>query len=141
MRLKPVAPFLGMQPNEDIVLGDLRLPKGTPIYLLTAHPAVQEKNFAQAAQLRPERWFAAEGSDEAAHNTKAFFPFGAGPRYCPGRHLAMLEIKMVAAMLCRNFDVIRAVGGPPVDEWFSVTMMPRNLFVTLRSRRAELKTS
>jgi cytochrome P450 len=137
MRLKPVAPFLGMEPGEDVELGGLHVPKGTPIYLLTAHPAVQEKNFALAAQLRPERWLTEEGDGDATHNPKAFFPFGAGPRYCPGRHLAMLEIKMVAAMLCRNFDVIGATEGPPVEEWFSVTMMPKNLFVTLRSRRTD----
>jgi len=137
MRLKPVAPFLGMEAGEDVELGGLYLPKGTPIYLLTAHPAVQEQNFAQAAQLRPERWLTEEGAAEAAHNPKVLAPFGAGPRYCPGRHLAMLEIKMVAAMLCKNFEVIGVCGGAPVEEWFSVTMMPRNLFVTLRSRRAD----
>jgi cytochrome P450 len=137
MRLKPVAPFLGMEPGEDVELGGLHIPKGTAMYLLTAHPAVQDKNFAEAAQLRPERWVAEEeGRGEAPHNTKAMAPFGAGPRYCPGRHLAMLEIKMVAAMLCKNFDVVRITDGPPVEEWFSVTMMPRNLLVTLRARRS-----
>ena len=46
------------------------------------------------------------------------------------------QIKMVAAMLCKNFDVVRVTDGPPVEEWFSVTMMPKNLLVTLRARRS-----
>ena len=32
-------------------------------------------------------------------------PFGAGPRVCPGRHLAMLEIKMALAILLGSFDI------------------------------------
>jgi cytochrome P450 len=42
------------------------------------------------------------------HNTKAFLYFGAGPRFCPGRYLASLEMKMVLATLSRNFSVAYA---------------------------------
>ena len=31
-------------------------------------------------------------------------PFGAGPRMCPGRYLALLEMKMAMAMLLGGFD-------------------------------------
>jgi hypothetical protein len=47
----------------------------------------------------------------------------------------MLEMKMVAAMLCRNFAIARAPGTPATEERFSFTMVPKNLFVTLRPRR------
>jgi hypothetical protein len=53
----------------------------------------------------------------------------------------MLEIKMAAAMLCRNFDVARAPDSPPPEEVFSFTMMPRNLFVSLRARHATPSTA
>ena len=56
MRLKPVAPFLALEPNEDTVIGDLRVPKGTSVYLLTAYPATSADNFADPASFRPERW-------------------------------------------------------------------------------------
>lgn len=135
MRLKPVAPFLALEPNADALIGDVRVPQGTAVYLLTAYPARQAEVFPEPDQFRPERWLGAERSADAAH-ASAFLPFGAGPRFCPGRHLAMLEIKIVAAMLCRNFDVAHAPDSPPTEEVFSFTMMPRNLFVTLH-RRAE----
>ena len=85
--------------------------------------------------LRPERWLDANTHSGNGHNSHAFLPFGAGPRFCPGRHLAMLEIKMVTAMLCHNFEVVRFPGAPPPEEVFSFTMMPKNLFVMLRERR------
>lgn len=134
MRLLPVAPVVALEPNEDTVIGDVRVPKGTGVYLLTAHAAAAEQNFADAKRFLPERWMDGADHERGAHNSKAFLPFGAGPRFCPGRHLAMLEIKMVAAMLCRNFFVARAPNSPPVEEMFSFTMMPRNLWVTLERR-------
>jgi cytochrome P450 len=135
MRLKPVAPFLAMEANRDTAIGDVGVPAGTTVFLVMTYPAAEEKNFHDPQAFRPERWLDAGSHAGAGHNTKAFMPFGGGPRYCPGRHLAMLEIKMVAAMLCRNFDIARAPGTPATEELFSFTMVPKNLFVTLRSRR------
>ena len=143
MRLLPVAPFLALEPNYDAVIGDVRVPKGTAVYLLTGHEAKSAAHFVDPQVFRPERWLEAAQRDNATgraqtescpHDTRAFLPFGAGPRFCPGRHLAMLEIKMVAAMLCRNFTVERAPDAPPVEEVFSFAMMPKNLFVVLRYR-------
>jgi cytochrome P450 len=135
MRLKPVAPFLAMQANRDTAVGDVDVPADTTVFLVMTHPTADEKNFHDPQAFQPERWLDTGGHGGAAHNTRAFMPFGGGPRYCPGRHLAMLEMKMVAAMLCRNFAIARAPGTPATEERFSFTMVPKNLFVTLRPRR------
>ena len=89
-----------------------------------------------AQAFSPERWLeAADRGDTGGHNAQAFAPFGGGARFCPGRHLAMLEIKLVAAMVCRNFEVIRVADSPPAEEVWGITMMPKNSWVTLRHRR------
>jgi cytochrome P450 len=63
-------------------------------------------------------------------------PFGAGPRICPGRNLALLEINLVTSMLFRNFEIsaIATEDGKPVEEWLSFTMSPSRLLVTLAPR-------
>jgi len=60
-------------------------------------------------------------------------PFGAGPRLCPGRYLAMLEMKMVAAMLLAGFDIEEVAtpdGGEP-REHLALTMSPVGLRLRL----------
>jgi cytochrome P450 len=38
--------------------------------------------------------------------TLAYFPFGAGPRACVGRRLALIEIKLAAVRLLQNFRIM-----------------------------------
>jgi cytochrome P450 len=62
-------------------------------------------------------------------------PFGAGPRLCPGRYLAMQEIKMAIAMLLGGFEVESVAtrdGGEPREQ-LSFTMAPTGLRMRLRS--------
>jgi cytochrome P450 len=136
MRLKPVAPILFLETNEDVTVGDVSIPKATPLMLLTLHPALQEAYFTAAAECKPERWLDTAPSPENAHNPKAFVPFGAGPRFCPGRNLALLEIKMVMAMLCSTFELSKPKREIEVTEIFSFTMMPENLSVIFNEHGA-----
>jgi cytochrome P450 len=135
MRVLPVAPLQAIEATTDTVIGDIKVPKGTELYLLAGYMASRPEHFAAPEAFKPERWLVTPHHAREGHNTHAFVPFGAGPRFCPGRHLAMLEIKMVLAMLCRNFDVSRYPDTRPPEEVFSFTMMPSDFFVRLRSRQ------
>ncbi len=134
MRLKPVAPLLVFEPVTDVELLGCLVPKGTPLMLLPRRMATRDESFAGGARFDPERWLVATGSGERAHDRRAFVPFGGGPRLCPGRSLALLQIRTVLAMLCRNFEVEPAGGGGDVNEHLAFTMMPANLSVRLRRR-------
>jgi cytochrome P450 len=135
MRLLPVAPLQGAEPIEDTLIGDVLVPKGTPIYLLAGRAAKSAAAFSEPLAFDPQRWLVGGHHASAGHDPHAFFPFGGGPRVCPGRHLAMLEIKVVAAMLARNFEVSRPAGAPHPREVFSFTMMPSRLSLLLRPQQ------
>ena len=135
MRCKPVGGHLFLEPNEDVQIQDVFVPKGTPILALNGYVGTQEANFAQAKEFRPERWLQAADETAGTHNMKAFMPFGAGPRFCPGRKLAMLQIKMVTAMLCRDFEVSRPKDALPMEDIYNFTVGPTHVYATLRPRR------
>ncbi|MDE0458910.1 MAG: cytochrome P450 [Chromatiales bacterium] len=134
MRLKPVAPVNTMEPVEDTeILGHL-IPRKTVIMTLNRHIATRDEHFGDAARFDPGRWLKSDAERGRPHDTSTFLPFGAGPRFCPGRNLALLQIRTVLAMLCRNFDVEPASPGRPVEERLAFTMMPTNLVVRMKRR-------
>jgi cytochrome P450/nitrite reductase/ring-hydroxylating ferredoxin subunit len=131
MRLRPVAPMLFAEANLDTVVGDLHVPKGGVVAVLM-RPAVREAgNFAAPDAFRPQRWLDA---GEGPHEPSAHIPFGSGPRLCPGRTLALLEMKVVLATLYRSFRVERVGESAGVREKFAFTMLPVGLQVKLHPR-------
>ena len=144
MRLRPVAPIHLFERNTDTTLDGIALPAGSTILCLPRKGAIDGAAVADAADFRPDRWkLPVPGSTEAADPAqrdlmKASIPFGAGPRLCPGRYLAMLEMKMVLATLARNFDLVE-VATPdksPPKERLAFTMFPIGLQLKLARRRS-----
>jgi cytochrome P450 len=136
LRLKAVVPVLLLEANHAVELGGVPIPAGTAIFLLTRQSGLGELAFESASQFQPERWLASHGGAKAGHNSKAFVPFGVGPRSCPGRNLALLEVKSVMTMLCRNFSISKIPGTSKVDERFAVVMMPTKILVNFRERES-----
>jgi cytochrome P450/nitrite reductase/ring-hydroxylating ferredoxin subunit len=135
MRLHPVAPFLLLDANTETVVGDILIPKGTSVALMLRPPALDSRNFVHPNEFRPDRWLEPAGG---AHEAATHVPFGSGPRMCPGRSLALLEMKTVLAMLCKNFEIARHGPAEDVIERFGFTMSPGGLRVTLTPRAAAL---
>ena len=129
MRLKPVAPLHVVEPVADATILGCAIPKGTPIMMLVRRMATRDENFGAGSRFDPDRWLVPAEERSIPHDHRAFVPFGAGPRLCPGRSLALLQIRTVLAMLCRNFQVEPVRGGKDVDEYLAFTMMPSNLSV------------
>lgn len=134
MRLKPVAPFMAAEANVEAVVDGVRIPEGTVIFLLLRHAAERAGGFERPDEFRPERWLAS--AESASDPARKLFPFGGGPRFCPGRYLAMAEIKMAMSMILHNFDFTLEPDAPPVDECFTFTMTPSALPLVLRARGA-----
>jgi cytochrome P450 len=124
LRFKPVTPVIGLEANQDFVLGDIFLPMGTQVFLCSRPSMMDERYFPNAKEFEPSRW--SRGAEETA-SRKAFTQFGGGPRVCPGRSLAIQEIRMVLSMLCRNFSFEFAGDPNNVREIFSFTMKPSSV--------------
>ena len=133
-RLRSVAPMTAVISNEDCVVGDIFVPKNTVIFLSTIAAGLDEMQFPDRDAFLPERWIAAEKPDEADDPMRKLFPFGGGPRLCPGRFLALTEIKMVVSMLMRNFELELDRDAPPVKQIMNFFMVPSSVPVRLKLR-------
>ena len=131
MRLRPVAPVGLFDANVDTALGDYHISEGTTVIILPRLPALDQTNFVDPLAFRPQRWMEHQSG---AHEVSANAPFGSGPRMCPGRSLALLEMKAFLSMLYKSFDVERVGNAEDVAELFGFTMSPAGLRVRLRPR-------
>jgi len=131
MRLRPVAPVVFVEPTQDVVVGDLAVPAGTSLVCLIRPNATDAAHFADPSAFRPARWI---DEGPGAHDPSVHLPFGSGPRICPGRSLALLEMRVVLATLYGSFDVTRAGAADAVTEKFAFTVSPLGLRVRLQAR-------
>jgi cytochrome P450 len=138
MRLKPVAPFIALQALRDTVVGDVAVPKGTQVWGVLRHDSVSEHHFTNPQAFEPQRWLADAAVPLAPAAKRAAMPFGSGPRMCPGRYLALLEMKMAMVMLLSSFDIVAVdtPDGAPAAERMAFTMNPVGLTLRLREREA-----
>jgi cytochrome P450 len=146
MRLKPVAPYLPLEALADTTVEDVHVPAGTIVWCVLRHDSVDEKSFTNAAAFDPARWLAASDVAEPAATASPVKkmnidksiakPFGAGPRTCPGRYLALLEIKIAVAMVLGHFEIqsVATNSGQPPQELMGFVMSPEGLKMRLRAR-------
>jgi len=132
MRLKPVAPVMVNEAVRDSVVAGIRVPKGQLVVCLMRPSATDERHFKNAKTFDPSRWLDATATSSTS-NKRVAMPFGAGPRLCPGRYLAVLEMKMVMAMLLANFDIesVDTPDGGEAREHLHLTMAPVGLRLRL----------
>ncbi|MBK8104700.1 MAG: cytochrome P450 [Betaproteobacteria bacterium] len=140
MRLKPVAPLLVVQALADTTLADVQVPKGMVVTTVMRRDSVSDVHVPRAATFEPERWLAAgEGGAAALVGSarRISMPFGAGPRICPGRYLALLEMKMAMATLLGRFelDSVDTPDGQIAQEKLAFAMAPVGLTMRLRAQQ------
>ncbi|KAI3412723.1 uncharacterized protein J3R85_016976, partial [Psidium guajava] len=99
LRLYPPASVLPRMAFEDIKLGDLHVPKGLSIWVpvLAIHHS-KELWGKDVDEFNPER-FASKPFPSGR-----FMPFAMGPRNCVGQSFAMMEAKIILAMLVSRFS-------------------------------------
>jgi cytochrome P450 len=136
MRLKPVAPFLSLDTLQPMVIDGVQLPAHTAVLTLLRSSARRQADLtdADADAFKPARWLdvAADVNDTG----RTQFPFGGGARLCPGRYLALAEIKIVMSMIAKNFTVAPLPGSAPAEERFTFTMTPATLPLALTLRES-----
>lgn len=136
MRLYPVGGEFFLEPTSDVEIMGFRVARGTPILALASSLGTQEKHFQDAGCFLPERWLVPDGEIFGALKSRAFMPFGSGPRLCPGRLLATLEINMVVTMLCQDFELQWNESMPVPKAEYAITVGPDRVVTHLRPRRA-----
>nr|XP_057944875.1 cytochrome P450 27C1 isoform X1 [Doryrhamphus excisus] len=103
LRLFPVLPGNGRITQDDLVVGGYFIPKGTQLALCHYSTSLDEENFLDALNFRPDRWVRKDSSDRV--DNFGSIPFGYGIRSCIGKRIAELEMHLVLTRLIQRFHI------------------------------------
>lgn len=113
MRLYPPVPMMVRQARCPVRLRDREAPKGAQIVLSPWHLHRHERIWDNPDGFDPGRFDTENGR---AGLRRAYIPFSAGPRVCPGAGFAMAEGPLLLALALRAYRLAPVQGRVPVPE-------------------------
>jgi cytochrome P450 len=118
MRVLPPVPWNGRVTSQPTELGGYALPQGTEVFVSLAQTHQMPELYPDPSLFNPQRW-------ETINPTiYEYNPFSAGPRLCIGAGFAMMEIKLVLAMLLQRYR-LEFIPKVPIDRVGMVVMAPK----------------
>lgn len=103
LRLYPPVTVMSREAFKDMTFGDIHVPKGVNVWTSVATLHTDPEIWGpDAYEFKPDRF--ANGITGACKLPYLYMPFGLGPRVCLGQNLAMIELKVVIALIVTNFS-------------------------------------
>jgi len=118
MRVLPPVPWNARVLLGATELGGFELPAGAELWLSIFQTHRSPDLFPEPAKFLPARW------ESAQPGPFDYVPFSAGPRMCIGAGFAMLETRLILAMLLQRFR-FEIVEGAAIDRAGIVVLAPR----------------
>ncbi|MCC7446189.1 MAG: cytochrome P450 [Anaerolineae bacterium] len=133
MRIIPPVPFNHRLAGGPTELDGYYIPKATELFVSIYHTHHDPDLYPQPEQFDPERWLT------ITPNAFEYDPFSAGPRMCIGAPFAMLEIKIVLAMIVQRYR-LEYTADAPLNRRVRITMSPaRSLDMLVRPQDRQFR--
>lgn len=100
----PAVGILTRETTRDVKLGPYSIKKGSLVGTNLLGLMHNPKYYTDPEAFNPERWADAESLSGESY---AYIPFSAGRRSCIGKHLAMLEAKVILIYFLKFFKLSR----------------------------------
>ncbi|MFE0025266.1 cytochrome P450 [Amycolatopsis sp. NPDC059021] len=137
MRLYPPVWLLPRVAQADDEIGGYHVPAGSDVvvvpYTLHRHPGY----WADPERFDPERF---DPDNPAGRPRYAYIPFGAGPRFCIGNSLGVLEAVFVLAMVSRALRLRKLPGYEVVPEAMLSLRVRGGLPMTVHPRTTQTRS-
>ncbi|WP_280274325.1 cytochrome P450 [Nocardia wallacei] len=131
LRMYPPTWLMGREVWEHTTVGDIEVGPGEQImfcaYLVHRDP----RWWHDPETFDPGRWL----TPAAPHTRYAYFPFGAGPRICPGNHVGLRQLTLAVRTLAREYDI--TVVDPRAPMVAGALLVPKGLRARFIARASE----
>lgn len=126
LRIFPGAPFSGRVIEEDIILNDLIIPKGSNVVIGYLHLHRSEKYWKDPFKFDPDRFLPERSANRHPYT---WLPFSGGPRNCIGIKFGMMVMKIMLATIIRKFKVKSSFKSiEDIELTTNIVLKPKNGF-------------
>jgi cytochrome P450 len=124
LRLYPATWWFSREVRRPITLGKYHLKPGTSLIISPWQMQRDPRQWDAPDQFRLDR----------NYTSRAYLPFGAGPRACVGMGVAMLELQVLALEMAAAYQFGAVHPLPAPSPKASVTMIPPEMSIEIRLR-------
>ncbi len=118
MRVLSPVPWNGRVTSQPTELGGYALPQGTEVFVSIYQTHHMSELYPDPEAFKPQRW------EEIEPTPYEYNPFSAGQRLCIGAGFAMMEIKIVLAMLLQRYR-LQFLPQTRIDRRGVIVMTPK----------------
>ena len=122
MRLYPPVWIFERQAREEDVLSGYRIPKKTVVGIAPWTLHRDPTHWENPEGFDPDRFLPQRSEGRSKF---AYMPFGGGPRVCIGNHFALMEAKIILAMVAARYR-LDLVPGHRIEKEASITLRPKH---------------
>ncbi|XP_003741251.1 cytochrome P450 3A21 [Galendromus occidentalis] len=97
----PVYMYTSRTSENPVQIGDLYIQEGLTVMASTREMHYTEELYPEPERFNPDRFLV----DDLSQFDDIWIPFGAGPRHCLGKNLAMLAVKFVLAKMVLTYKL------------------------------------
>lgn len=134
LRICPPIPLVARRASEDVYIKGHLIPKDTHVIISIYHQHHNPAVWKDPETFNPERWTNSES--EATAHLGSFIPFILGARNCIGNRFALLEVKVILAMVVQKLSFLPEPGQPDPGRKSRISMTPRrNINLTFEQRK------
>ncbi|MBM6594589.1 cytochrome P450 [Microvirga pudoricolor] len=126
LRLYPSAWWFSREVKRPLEFGGRKLKRGTSVIIAPWQLHRDPRFWNEPDSFRLDR----------SYGSKAYLPFGLGPRTCVGMGLAMLELQLIALELSSAYAFGRVTPHPVPRPSPSVTLIPPAMQIEIRLRES-----
>ncbi|CAG8525652.1 27974_t:CDS:2 [Dentiscutata erythropus] len=142
LRLNTPFPYLPRSNNEPVEVGGYLWEKEQTFILHYQGININKNDWIDEEIFYPERFLRSEDNEQSMNASKvnareAFATFGGGARVCPGKHWAIIEIKVLLVAVLMKYEIEFVNKDQGLDMAFDVSYHWRELKIRLRPRMQE----
>jgi len=110
----------------DVTVDEFTIPKGHLVIPLATLSHFSKEHYGEDAEdFNPERWRDNEGNiTRSVTGSEFYFPFGLGRWACPGRYLAVAEIKLIVCAIISGANIRLRNDEYTVVDKLNITSVP-----------------